>query len=183
MTTAPVTDVGILDLPRYAAVETQTDAHDACMVPAADDAHADRVSPQDPDTLDAYVAVLPDWNLGLDDDPVWMRPVTDYGFERIVGDDIQAGLDAARTADFDAATPTELDPTLIRYSAQDLVNVAFVNAYIKDRATLVDPDAWYGQDCVVVTPHRDGYAVLDGTHRVVSDRLAGRATHAYVVDA
>lgn len=134
--------------------------------------------------LAALVASLPPWNYDLDDDPVWMRPVTDYGFERIP-EDRSAGLLGARrvaaSMNYAVTEAVEIDPTLIRYAGQPLINLWALNAYVANRATLVDPDGWFGNDHPVVTPFEDGYAVLDGTHRVAADRLAGRLTRAYVI--
>mgnify|MGYP001765174090 CR=1 FL=1 len=139
-------------------------------------------SPQGPAELAAYVKTLPVWNDALDDDPVWMRPVTDYGWTRTIGIGLVLARRIASVTVFDEDDLVDVDPNQVRYTVQGLVNLAYVNAYVQDRGTLVDPDGWFGQGHPVVTPHRDGYAALDGTHRVTADRLADRPCRVFVVD-
>ena len=189
MTTAPVESLAPapLHLPAISddtpPEDRQTITREMCGVPAADDIYRDRISPTTPDALRAYVASLPVWDIRLDDDPVWMRPVTDYGFEPVEAGALATERALAAEGGFETQEPVEVDSALIRYASQDLVNIGIVDTYITRRDVLVDPDGWFGNDHVVIAAYKDGYAILDGTHRVTSDHLVGRPTLAYVVTA
>lgn len=139
-------------------------------------------SPQTPSTLAEFVAMLPPWDVALDDDPNWLRPTSSYGFTHVddCADPDQAleAIVAARAAASDAVrdgAAAAIDTGEAKYTKQDYVRLDVLNHYVNgDRSENWDRDGWFGNDYPVVTPWKDGYLVLDGTNRVAADRVAGR---------
>lgn len=121
------------------------------------------------------IVSLPDWDVDRnDDDPVWIRPITKFP-------------EITKVAEIDTAC--ELTEELVTigmstpvYTAQNAVRLDAVLHYLDRRGELFDPEGWYGNDVPVVVRWIDGWLVVDGNHRAISDRLMHRSFTAIVAE-
>jgi hypothetical protein len=119
----------------------------------------------------ALVESLPAWQDGLDDDPVWLRPVEAVG---LTVDTEPLTVSRASLASIAAGTwparPVAVD--LVTATGQARVRLDAVAHYLRRPGVLFDPDGWYGQHLPVLFQRPDGtHRVLDGTHRVAAARI------------
>lgn len=129
--------------------------------------------------LRTRVSGLPEWNPESDEDPNWIRPLSELGVVTPVPS-ADVPFWGHIEVDPDDADTVTITPDTPLYSAQDALRLDTLAHYLDDRDNLWDPDGWYGTDHPVVTPWEDGYLVLDGNHRTHADRMMGRPTLAYL---
>lgn len=139
-----------------------------------------QLSPQSPRRLAWYIKHLPEWG-PVDDDPNWLRPVSDYGFRAVAGHlspleheeitEIRAEIAAYPNLD---VLKMVVDPRRIKYANQENLRLDVLNHYTQGETELWDRDGWFGNSLPVVTGWRDALIVIDGCHRIAADRIAGR---------
>jgi hypothetical protein len=135
-----------------------------------------------PHAIREAVATLPVWDPKIDEDPNWLYSITYYGMEQLARGEIHKelvrrigwGLENNQHHD------VTLDPKQIKYVNQPHIRLDALKHYL-DSSELFDKDGWYGTEIPVVTHWKKGYAVFDGTHRVIANQLMGRQTKVRVV--
>lgn len=144
--------------------------------------------PASPEEVRDLVASLPTWSVDLDDDPEWVRNTVDFGFAKpMVDEEDERRMDslvkvlADLNCELNPKPVDMIDSAKILYSSQPFVRLDALLHYMQT-SELFDPDGWYGNNHPVLAPWKDGYLVLDGTHRALAARLMGVPCPAIVLE-
>ena len=111
----------------------------------------------------------------------WCRYVCDYGFEEAYEpDDVEYYDWRDITSEMIAARmPRVIKPDAILYSNQDSIRLDTLAHYLKN-SELFNKEPWFNTPYPVVVPWKQGYMVLDGTHRLLRDRLFDRESQVII---
>lgn len=115
-----------------------------------------------PEELIAFVAALPPWDPDLDDDPAWVRPVSQLGLKW------SPAIPGLRVPEAGALpAPHLVETSSIRYCSQERVRLDALVHYLVADAPPFDPEGWFGNDHPLLVSIEDrSLRVLDGTHRI-----------------